>query len=586
MYDTIIRGGHIIDGTGRPAFTGDIAIENGRIAKVGGTINTAARQVIDADGAIVTPGFIDPHTHFDGQFLWDDVLEPAFSHGVTTAIGGNCGVGFAPLRHDCLEPLIELMEGVEDIPGIVLTEGLDWQWSTFPDYLDRLKEREYTIDVAAQVPHAPLRVYVMGERALSHEDATAEDIAQMARLMDDAMAAGAAGFSAGRILEHVSSKGVRAPGYKAREEELIALAQAMSRHNCGVFQIIPKGDSGDLINAPLSRDEREFEHGLMERIAMAGGRPVNYLLHQIRNDPDDWVWMCEASARKREEGIPIYPQVAPRGIGFLSSLDGHHPFLLKPSYREIAGLAIPERAAAMRDPERRARILAETDIEATGPNALRISGVVSRLTTGAGLMYALGDPPQYEPSSADSFQSRAEASGVTPLELYYDLLASGDGGNLAVFFMLNYWDRDLEAVRGMMDAPGSILGLGDGGAHLLAICDGSFPTFCLSYWTRDRTRGDRFPLERMVHKLTGEIAALYGFSDRGRIAPGLRADINVIDHARLQIERPRIVNDLPSGGRRYVQGSRGYLATLVNGVVTRRFDSATGARPGRFARPN
>lgn len=581
MFDYIIKGGTIVDGIGGEAFVADVAVTDGLIVEIGKRLSGPAEETIDADGALVTPGFIDPHTHYDGQFVWDDRLDPSFSHGVTTAIGGNCGVGFAPLCHEHLDALIEMMEGVEDIPGIVLDEGLDWKWTSFPDYLERLDQKSYSMDIGVQIPHAPLRVFVMGQRALDHEDATAADIAEMARLVEEGMAAGAMGFSTGRILEHVSSKGVRTPCYAAREEELHALAEAMGKNGRGVFQIIPKGDAGDLMLEPLAREEREFEHRLMERVARSANRPLTYLLHQIRNDREDWVWMCRESEAKRAEGIPIFPQVAPRGIGFLSTLAAHHPFLLKPSYKEIAELPLAQRAAAMRDPERRRRILSEADVEATGPQALRTTSVVKRLRDGAGEMYALGDPPVYEPVPGQSFRARAQAAGTTPIAIYYDLLASGDGGNLAVNFMLNYWDGNLDAVHGMMDAPGSILGLGDGGAHLQAICDASFPTFCLTHWTRDRAHGPRFSVERMVRKLTSEIADIYGLADRGRIAVGKRADINVIDYANLAVDRPVIQTDLPAGGRRYLQGSHGYLATLVNGVVTRRRDQDTGLRPGR-----
>ncbi|WP_375397333.1 amidohydrolase family protein [uncultured Sphingomonas sp.] len=584
MHDMIIRGGTIVDGTGAAPFAGDVAIDNGLIVAVGAKLEGEARETIDAGGAIVTPGFIDIHTHYDGQFIWDQQLEPSFSNGVTTAIAGNCGVGFAPADPQYRTRLVEMMEGVEDIPGIVLDEGLDWNWRSFPDYLDRLDANAYTMDVAAHLAHAPLRVAVMGERAISHEPATDADLAEMQRIVREAMDAGAVGVSGSRILEHKSSKGEFVPGTFAEDRELIAIAEAMGETGKGVFQIVPLGCSGDTVGTQIPTEERLGEHARFERIAEAAGRPVTYLLHSHNHAPDEWRTMIAASEAANDRGLDIHPQVAARGVGLLLALDGYHIFQPRPSYMAIAHLPRAERAAAMRDPERRRAILSEAAVPPEQAPSLRIHGLAERFRQVLDRYYVMKPPLDYEPGPEQRLDVIAEATGRTMEEVLYDTFSEGNGGNMAADFAMNYTGGSLDSVRDMLAHPDTVSGLGDGGAHLLMICDAAMTTFHLSFWSRDRKRGPTLPLETMVAKLTGASAALYGLADRGTIAVGKRADINVIDFDRIDNEMPEMVFDLPLGSGRMVQGARGYRATIVKGVVTRRDDQDTGARPGRLLR--
>ncbi len=584
MHDLLIRGGSVIDGTGAPARTADVAVQDGRIVEVG-KVNAPARETIDADGALVTPGFIDVHTHYDGQFLWDDKIDPSFSHGVTTAIAGNCGVGFAPLRAEYRQELIELMEGVEDIPGVVIEDGLDWNWRSFPDYLDRLEERRYTMDVACHIPHSPLRVAVMGERAFRHENATAEDIAEMGRQVREAMKAGAVGVSAARILEHVSSKGAAVPGTFALDDELVGLAEAMGAGGHGTFQMVPLGAIGGMVTAGIGRDARLEEHHRLARIAKASGRPVTFLVLQMPADPDDWMMMLSESERQAREGLRIHPQIASRPGGFMLTLGSNHPFRFKPSYAAIAHLQLADRAAAMRDPQRRAAILAESDDPAEAARTRKPEQMLmGYLESHLGGLYAMSLPLDFEPTEDCKVEKLAARAGKSQAAFVYDHLSAGDGTNLLAELSLGYLDGNLDRMRDLLDHPLVISGLGDGGAHLALICDASMTTSQLTFWGRDRSRGPKLALERIVAKMTGNNADLYGFNDRGVIAAGRRADINVIDFDNLSLELPRIVNDLPAGGPRMLQKSRGYLATLVNGTMTRRNDSETGTRPGRLVR--
>lgn len=581
MFDTIIRGGRIADGSGAPGYNGDIGIRDGTIAAIG-ALTESARETIDADGALVTPGFVDIHTHYDGQFLWDDRLDPSFSHGVTTVIGGNCGVGFAPVAGHRKE-LVEMMEGVEDIPGIVLDEGLDWNWKSFPDYLDRIDARSYSMDVACNMPHAPLRVFVMGERALRHEQASADDMAAMTGLVREAMGAGAMGFSAGRIIEHMSSRGAHVPGTFAEDDELLALAQAMGSSGHGVFQLIPKGTVGKIMD-DMSRDERIAEHHRIESIARAAGRPLTYTVSQFGSDPGDGDAMIAESDRATRQGLAIHPQVSARGVGTIYALDAYHIFLRKPSYRAIAHLPVADRARAMRDPDRRRAILAEDNVDgdyALDPFLLRI---LNRQQATVANTYVLSHALDFEPGPERTIAVLAAAAGKTPEAFVYDLLTAGDGDDFTVGLSLNYADQSLDHVHDWLSNPNVISGLADGGAHMRQICDASMPTFQLAFWTRDRTRGPRLSVEHVVRKMTGEPAALYGLKDRGLLAVGRRADINIIDYAALDIGNPRIEHDLPSGAGRLLQSSKGYLGTFVNGVRTRAADQDTGARPGRLLR--
>jgi N-acyl-D-amino-acid deacylase len=583
MYDKIIRGGRVVDGAGSPARNADVAIQDGRIAEIG-KISAAAREEIDADGAVVTPGFIDIHTHYDGQFLWDDQIDPSFSHGVTTAIGGNCGVGFAPLAHEHRRELMEMMEGVEDIPGIVLDEGLDWKWKTFGDYMDRVGARHYSMDVASHLTHAPLRVFVMGERAIRHEAATPEDIAAMADIVRDAMASGAVGFSSGRLMEHLSSRGAHVPGTFAEDEEILAIARAMGESRRGVFQLIPKGAVGAAMGDELGPEGRRQEHHRIEAIARACGRPLTYTVAEFLSDPADVKNMVELSDRSCAAGLQIRPQVAARGVGMFHMLDSYHVFLMRPSYRKIAHLPRAARAAAMRDPELKRAILSEADVEGEYGNDPNVMPMLRRILNNLPKSFHLTSALDYEPGPERRVGALAEAAGKTPQEYVYDHYAAGDGENFTVTLALNYVSGDLHHVHDLLQNPNVVSGLGDGGAHVKLICDASLPTFQMAFWTRERTRGARLPIELIVQRISRDPARLYGMSDRGELAVGKRADINVIDYDRLNIKAPHIANDLPSGAGRLLQGSEGYLATLVAGEVTRRNDQDTGARPGRLVR--
>jgi N-acyl-D-aspartate/D-glutamate deacylase len=583
MHDLIIRGGTVIDGNGTRGFTADIAVSDGRIAEIG-RIAAPAHKEIDADGAIVTPGFVDIHTHYDGQFLWDDRLDPSFSHGVTTAIGGNCGVGFAPLRQELRKPLIELMEGVEEIPEIVLDEGLDWQWRSFPDYLDRLAAGRYTMDIASHLTHAPLRVFVMGERALRHEAATGDDIVQMAALVEEALAAGAAGFSCARLLEHLSSTGSHVPGTFADEAEFLALARAMGKAGHGVFQFNPRGSNGDLMFPDEGDEVRRAEHERMVRIARASGRPVTYALLQFTSRPQDWRMMLAEAERSLAKGDRIHPQSHARGVGALTTLDGYHIFLMRRGYHEVAHLPLARRLTALRDPARRSAILAQdTDPELAAANP-QLAGFLEMLRGRIARIFPMDATLDYEPAESRRLDALAEAAGVSQEEYLYDHYMGGDGTNVCASFALNYAEGNYDPIGEMLAHPAVVSGLGDGGAHMRMACDGALTTFQLTFWARDRKRGPTLPLEHIVAKLTRHNADLYGLSDRGELAVGKRADINVIDHARLKLHLPRMTHDLPSGAGRLLQKASGYIATVVGGEVTRRNDTDTGARPGRLIR--
>ena len=583
MFDLIIRGGTVIDGTGAAGFTADVAIRDGMIVEVG-QVSGPARDEIDARGAIVTPGFIDVHTHYDGQFLWDDRLDPSFSHGVTTAIAGNCGVGFAPVQPEHRRALIELMEGVEEIPGVVLDEGLDWEWKSFPDYLERLASRHYTMDVAAQITHAPLRVFVMGERALKHEAATPDDIAQMARLVREAMDAGAIGFSGARLLEHLSSKGANVPGTFADDDELLGMAKALGDSGHGVFQIIPLGGVGASMYDQAGRDARRAEHDRIERIAEVSGRPLTYSLVQFNADGDDWLMMIELSERAEARGLPITPQVGARSVGAMTTLDGTHIFVLRKSYHEVAHLPLAERVVALRDTARRAAILSESsdpELVAADP---QLGAFIGMITTRIAGVFPMTLPLDYEPAPEGRLEVLAKAAGVSMEEYLYDHYTAGDGTNVCASHVLNFVGGGLDGSYEMIKRDITASGLADGGAHMKMICDASMPTFMLTFWGRDRKRGPILPVEHLVWKLSLKNAQLYGLNDRGSIAVGKRADINVIDFDRLALHMPRIAHDLPKGSPRMLQGATGYLATMVSGEITRRQDAETGARPGRLIR--
>jgi N-acyl-D-amino-acid deacylase len=583
MHDTVIKGGRVVDGTGAAPRASDIAIRDGRIVEIG-RVTEPAQRTIDADGAIVTPGFIDLHTHYDGPIVWDDRMDPSFAHGVTTLVAGNCGVGFAPVEPEHRQELVELMEGVEDIPGVTLTEGMDWNWRTFGDYMNRLADRRYTMDVACQLTHSPVRVFVMGERALRHEEATADDLAAMCQIVREAMSAGALGFSAARLVEHRSSTGKQVPGTFAAQDELVAIARAMGEGGHGVFQIVPKGAVGDFGGHEAGRDARVEEHRLFETIVAASGRPLTYSLAQVASDPGDFDMMLQASRKAYAAGLRIHPQISTRGAGLLSMLNGYHVFLMRPSYRAIEHLPLAERVQAMRDPRRRAAILRESDDVgdyAQQPAVLRLLHHLPKELPGA---YVLSSPLDYEPTPDRLVGALAKAAGKTPEEYIYDFYAEGDGRNFNLTLFVNYAHGSLDYVPGALAQPNVLCGLGDGGAHVKLTTDFALPTFQIAFWTRERTRGERLPIERVVNKLTAAPADLYGLHDRGVLAPGKRADINVIDQGRLELHSPYMAHDLPGGAARLLQDSRGYLATLVAGTATRLDDRDTGARPGRLIR--
>ncbi len=564
MHDLVIRGGTIVDGTGAPSRTGDVAIDGDRITAVGGTAGPA-RRTIDATGKLVTPGWVDIHTHYDGQVTWDPYLTPSSWHGVTTVVMGNCGVGFAPARPDKHDWLIGLMEGVEDIPGTALTAGMQWGWESFPEYMDAVAAMPRALDVAAQVPHGAVRAYVMGERGARNEPATADDIARMAAIVKDGIAAGAVGFTTSRTLLHRAVDGEPVPGTFAAEDELLGIGRVMGELGRGVFEmasdLMPEGQ----------------ELAWMEKLSTETRRPITFACLQNDIDPGQWRRLLEASATANARGAHMAPQVAARPTSLLMGLQSSaHPFIGYASYQALAHLPIDERVRRMREPAVRRSIL-EEKVQFTNAIAAYVASAFHKL-------FPLGDPPDYEPAPEKSVAAIAAREGRTPQEVAYDLLLQRDGRELLYFPLLNYAGGDFEPIREMLQHPDAILGLADGGAHCGLICDASMPTFLLVHWVRDRTRGERLPLEMLVHRQTQQTADLYGFTDRGRLTPGLLADVNVIDLDTLALAPPEMVFDLPAGGRRLVQRAQGYCATVKSGEVIFEDGTATGAMPGRLLR--
>lgn len=569
MHDLVIKGGTIVDGTGAPARTGDIAIKDGRIQELG-EIKAAARETIDADGLLVTPGWVDIHTHYDGQATWDPLLTPSCWHGVTTVVMGNCGVGFAPARPDKHDWLIGLMEGVEDIPGSALAEGIRWSWETFPEYLDALESFPRALDIGTQVPHGAVRGYVMGERGAKNEPATPDDIDAMARIVKEGIQAGALGFSTSRTIFHRAVDGEPVPGTFAAEEELLGIGRALGELGAGLFELAPAGVMGEDLAAP------EKEVAWMRKLSAAIGRPVTFALAQHNVEPDQWRKMLDLSDQAAEEGAQLVPQVGSRPTMLLIGHQTFHPFMDKPSYKAIADLPLAQRMEQLRRPEVRARILSEKPVDEDPMMFLIHSGLEK--------IFPLGDPPNYEPAPEASISAIAKREGRTAYEVLYDLMLELEGRQLLMLALLGYSHGNLEAIRAMLEHPRSAFGLGDGGAHCGAICDASMTTFLLTHWVRDRERGPRLPLEWAVRKMTHDTARLYGLDDRGVLAPGRKADLNLIDFERLQLRLPHMVFDLPSGARRLIQEAEGYVATLVSGQVILREGEDSGARPGRLIR--
>lgn len=564
-HDLVIRGGTVVDGTGADARTADVAIDGGRVVEVGRVAATGRREV-DADGALVAPGFVDIHCHYDGQATWDSSLAPSSWHGVTTVVMGNCGVGFAPVVPEHHQRLIELMEGVEDIPGAALHEGLSWEWRDFGEYLDAVERRPHDIDVAAQLPHGALRLHVMGERGARRDPATPDDIAAMAAIARDAMRAGALGFSTSRTLNHRTSRGEPTPTLTAARDELVGIAEGLGEAGTGVLQVV--SDFVDL-------DE---EFATFREMVARSGRPLSLSIAQSPVAPDHYRRILDEITRARADGLELTGQVAARGVGLLLGLQCTlNPFMTNPVYAEIAGRPVAEQAAAMRDPGFKARVL---DAQASEANRRLLGG---RLIGRFEMMFELGSPPDYEPDPATSVAARAAREGRAPEDLAYDLLCGDDGRAFLYLPLLNYAGGNLDAAGEMLAHPYTVPGLSDGGAHVGTICDGSFPTSLLTTWARDRERGT-LPLPFLVQRQCRDTARTVGLLDRGLLAPGYRADVNVIDLPALRLHKPEMRYDLPAGGKRLLQRADGYRHTFVAGAETYCDGEATGALPGRLVR--
>ncbi|MET0362904.1 MAG: amidohydrolase family protein [Sphingobium sp.] len=563
LHDLIIRGGFIVDGTGRSREVGDVAIKDGRITAVG-QVTGRGREEIDATGKLVTPGFVDIHTHYDGQVTWESTLAPSSNHGVTTVVMGNCGVGFAPCRPSDRQRLVQLMEGVEDIPEIVMTEGLPWNWETFEQYLDALDTRRLDVDIAAQVPHSALRVYVMGQRGSDREDATSNDCAQMTALVADAVRAGAWGVSTSRQINHRSADGEPIPSLGSPVRELKALANGLKEAGAGVFQIVP-----NFFN------DATVEFGVMREIAEECGRPLSFSLIQLNNEL--WRDYLSGLAKARKDGLTIRGQIFPRPVGTLVGLDlSYNPLCRRPSWARIADLPLAEKVAALREPAFRTEILAETDSPHIQPT---VNVVLDRL----GEMIALDDVPNYMPQPADTLAYKAKVAGKDLIEYALDAMLENEGRRVLYLAAGNYANFSSAVLESFLTNANCIVGLGDGGAHYGLVCDASYPTTLLTKWVRS---DGALTFEEGIRKLTSEPADFIGFTDRGRIAPGLLADLNIIDLDRMTLYSPQIVHDLPSGGRRLRQKADGYDVTIKSGVVTYRAGVPTGALPGQLVRNN
>ena len=568
MYGLVIRNGTIYDGTGSAPFAGDVAVTDGQIVAVGSIDETQVgsdTEAIDAAGWIVTPGFVDAHTHYDGQVTWDPYVQPSSFHGVTTIVTGNCGVGFAPCQPEERDWLIGLMEGVEDIPGTALHEGIQWEWETFPEYLDALERRDLAIDVGTQVPHGAVRTFVMGRRGANHEIASPEEIADMKRVVKEAIEAGALGFSTSRTEKHKDSSGVLTPSITAFEDELVGIAEALGELDAGVLQGI-----SDFYDFPS-------EFRMFRAMTEVSGRPTSITVEQQDARPEWWKELLDAVTQAQNDGLPMRGQVPPRATGVLLGLTATlHPFSFHPSYRRLHPMSLEARVAEMRKPEVRAALL--------GEESTLTQGLAAEILSSWHKMFRLGDPANYEPAPEDSFAGLAESMGSTPQEIAYDALLEKDGKALIYHPLFNYLTGDLSLVQEMLEHPHTTFGLSDGGAHCGVISDASFPTTLIQHWGRDRTRGPKLPLEQLVAMQTSETAGLVGLLDRGVIAPGYKADLNVIDFENLTLHEPTVAYDLPAGGRRLVQRASGYEYTIVAGEIAFRDGEPTGVLNGKLIR--
>ena len=582
MYDTIIRNGTIHDGSGGEPFSGDLGIKDGRIVETG-RLSAGAANEIDADGAIVAPAWVDIHTHYDGQVTWDDEMNPSASHGVGTIVMGNCGVGFAPVAPGGEQDLIDLMEGVEDIPGTALHEGMPWgAWHSYPEYLDFLASREYAINISSLVAHGAVRNFVMGERGRTNEAATEGDLVRMGAIVEEALRSGAVGFSTSRILGHRSIQGDPVPGTFANDTEVMIIAQALKRAGKGLFQIIPSSTLGPGRKDFLEHASLEQEIELIASVSRESGRPATFTLFQIDDWADKWREAIEQVKQANREGAQVFPQVGSRPTGLVLGPQTYHPWMLKPTYRRLASLPLEARLAEFRKPETKRAILSE-DNAVEGVPAGSMEFLIAHVEMNFEQTFPLASDSTYEPRREESFAARSAETNQAPEAVLYDhLMAAPD--RMAILFFTNYSDFNLDAVRQMQMDDATVTGLSDAGAHVSLIFDAVNPTYQLAYWTRDRTRGEPLPLAKVIHRATRKNALLFGFNDRGLLAPGMKADINVIDYDKLRLGELKVQHDLPAGGARLMQGAHGYIATLIDGVRTRDHDEDTGARPGRLIR--
>ena len=564
MYYLIIKNGLIYDGKGSEPFEADIAISEDKIVAIG-KIEEDSIETIDAKGKIVTPGFVDIHTHYDGQVTWDPYLRPSTYHGVTTVVMGNCGVGFSPCKPDQRDWLIGLMEGVEDIPGTALHEGIDWEWESFPEYLDALEKKPLAIDVGTQIPHGAVRAYVMGERGINHEEASEDEITKMKEIVREAVEAGAYGFSTSRTEKHNDVNGKLTPSITAHKTELVEIAKSLGEIDKGVLQGI--SDFYDF--------ESEFD--IFKSMSKESGRPISITVEQQDARPDWWIQLLDGIEDAQSEGIQMFGQVPPRATGILMGLTATlNPFRFHPSYMEIAELPLDERVKIMSDSSFRDRLLGEEGVS--------INPLVDEIVQSYEKMFKLGEPANYEPDPKDSFQSLSETSNRTAQEIAYDAMLEKEGRALIYHPLFNYQPGDLSLVEKMLKHPYTISGLGDAGAHCGAISDASFPTTLVQHWSRDRDRGEKLPLKTVIKMQTSETASLLGINDRGVLEEGYKADINIIDYEKLTLHEPEIINDLPAGGRRLVQKASGYDYTIVSGAVAFIKGEATGVLNGKLIR--